>query len=192
MSLKQRLLSTARRQPVDRIPTYFRASKVLTRRLMAQFGIDPAGGLDSAEALLAQTGVDFWASGSRGDAWATFLPAYRGPQPQPPHITDASYFYTLGIPVISSGAGEMSFKAPAFVDPPLARVERASDIPAGHLTHRLAHFDFDNMINSRLTCYHFSMRGCATLARRADLLEMVRGCFTDWPQRGSLVPAPRY
>ena len=147
MNSKQRYLAAAQRQPVDRIPTHFRASKVLTRRLMAYFGIDPAGGLGSAEALLAQLGADFWASGSRADAWATFLPAYRGPQPQPPHITDASYFYTLGIPVISSGADELGFEYPAFVDPPLARVERASDIPAGYLTQRLTYFDFDNLVN---------------------------------------------
>jgi len=147
MNAKQRYLAAARRQPVDRIPTHFRASKVLTRRLMAHFGIDPAGGLGSAEALLARLGADFWASGSRADAWATFLPAYRGPQPRPPHITDASYFYTLGIPVISSGADELGFEYPAFVDPPLAHAERASDIPAGYLTQRLVHFDFDHMVN---------------------------------------------
>jgi uroporphyrinogen-III decarboxylase len=147
MNSKQRYLAAAQRQPVDRIPTHFRASKVLTRRLMAYFGIDPAGGLGSAEALLARLGADFWASGSRADAWATFLPAYRGPQPQPPHIIDASYFYTLGVPVISSGADELGFEYPAFVDPPLARAERASDIPAGYLTQRLTHFDFDNLIN---------------------------------------------
>ena len=147
MNPRQRYLAAARRQPVDRIPTHFRASKVLTRRLMAHYGLDPAGGLGSAEALLAQLGADFWASGSRADAWATFLPAYRGPQPQPPHITDASYFYTLGIPVISSGTDAQGFEYPAYVDPPLARVERASDIPAGYLTQRLTHFDFDNLVN---------------------------------------------
>jgi hypothetical protein len=150
MNPKHRYFAAARRQPVDRIPTHFRASKVLTRRLMTHFGIDPAGGLDSAEALLAQVGADFWASGSRVDAWATFLPAYRGPQPQPPHITDASYFYTLGIPAISSGADDRGFEYPAFVDPPLARAERASDIPAGYLTQRLAHFDFANLVNRQV------------------------------------------
>ena len=58
MNSKQRYLAAAQRQPVDRIPTHFRASKVLTRRLMAYFGIDPAGGLGSAEALLARLGAD--------------------------------------------------------------------------------------------------------------------------------------
>jgi hypothetical protein len=75
------------------------------------------------------------------------LPAYRGPQLKPPHISDASYFYTLGIPVVSSGAGEMGFEYPAYVGPPLAQVERASDIPLGYLTQRLAHFDFAHMIS---------------------------------------------
>jgi len=147
MNPKQRFCAAARRQPVDRIPTHFRASKVLTRRLMAHFGIDAAGDLASAEALLARLGADFWASGSRPDAWATFLPAYRGPQPQAPCITDAAYFYTLGIPVIRSGVDELGFEYPAYVDPPLARVERASDIPIGYLTQRLKDFDFDSMVN---------------------------------------------
>ena len=120
---------------------------MLVRRLMAHFGLDPAGGLASAEALLQRLGADFWASGSRVDAWATFLPAYRGPLPQPPYVSDAAYFYTLSIPAVIGGVDEVGFEYPAYVDPPLARVERASDIPAGYLTQRLAYFDFDSMVN---------------------------------------------
>ena len=170
MNPRQRYFAAARRQPVDRIPTHFRASKVLTRRLMAYFGIDPAGGLGSAEALLARLGADFWASGSRADAWATFLPAYRGPQPQPPHSTDASYFYTLGIPVLGSGADAQGFEYPAYVDPPLARVERASDIPAGYLTQRLKDFDFDNMVNRQAGAPQAAGEplSCEALAARDD------------------------
>jgi hypothetical protein len=144
---KLRYLAAARRQPVDRIPTHFRGSKVLVRRLMAHFGLDPGGGLASAEALLECLGADFWASGSRADAWATFLPAYRGPQPQAPHVVDASYFYTLGIPAVVGGVNELGFEYHTYVDPPLARVERATDVPAGYLTQRLADFDFDRMVN---------------------------------------------
>ncbi len=145
MNRKQRYLAAARRQPVDRIPTHFRGSKVLARRLMAHFGLDPAGGLDAAEALLAHLGADFWASGSRPDAWATFLPTYRGPQPQAPYITDAACFYTLGIPAVSAEVDALEY--PAYVEPPLAGIERASDIPAGYLTQRLAYFDFDCTVN---------------------------------------------
>jgi hypothetical protein len=147
MNYRERYLAAARRRPVDRIPTHFRSSKVLARRLMAHFELDPAGGLPSAEALLGRLGADFWASGSRVDAWATFLPAYVGPAPQPPYVADGAYLYTLGIPAIKGGVDELGFEYPAYVDPPLARVERASDIPAGYLTQRLPFFDFDCMIN---------------------------------------------
>ncbi len=147
MNPHQRYLSAARRQPVDRIPGQFRGSKVLVRRLMAHFGLDPAAGLPSARALLTHLGADFWASGSRVDAWATFLPAYRGPAPQAPYVADASYFYTLGVPAILGGVDEVGFEYPAYVAPPLAQVERASDIPAGYLTRRLPYFDFECMIN---------------------------------------------
>ncbi len=114
---------------------------------MAHFGLDPAGGLAAAEALLDCLGADFWASGSRVDAWATFLPAYRGPAPAGRYVPDGAYFYTLGIPAIAGGVDELGFEYPAYADPPLARVERASDIPAGFLMGRLADFDFSKMVN---------------------------------------------
>ena len=147
MNPRQRYLAAARRQPVDRVPTHFRASKALTRRLFAHFGIDPAGGLSSARDLLACLGADFWASGSRPDAWATFLPAYTGPAPQPPYIADAAYFSTIGVPVIRGGVDEIGFDYPAYVDPPLARITRAADLPANYLTNLLPHFDFSAMLN---------------------------------------------
>ncbi len=147
MNPKQRYLAAARRQPVDRIPTHFRGAKVLARRLMAHFGLDPAGSLGTAEALVANLGTDFWSSGSRPDAWATFLPTYRGPQPQAPYVTDASAFYTLGIPAIVGGVDALGFEYAAYVEPPLAGIERASDIPAGYLTRRLAYFDFEALVN---------------------------------------------
>ena len=147
MNHKQRYLAAARRQTVDRIPTHFRASKVLAKRLIAHFGLDPAGGLTSAHALLDCLGADFWASGSRPDAWATFLPAYTGPLPQAPYMADAAYFFTAGVPVVKGGLDEIGFEYPAYVEPPLATVERASDIPANYLTRRLSLFDFDRLIN---------------------------------------------
>ena len=63
MDRRTRYFAAARRQPVDRIPTHFRASKVLVRRLMEHFSIDPAGSLASADALLDCLGADHWASG---------------------------------------------------------------------------------------------------------------------------------
>lgn len=147
MNPKQRYLDAARRQPVDRVPTLFRASKVLVRRLYAHFGIDPSGGLSSAQTLLDRLGADFWASGSRVDAWATYLPAYTGPLPQAPYVADASFFYTLGVPAVRGGVDDIGFEYAAFVDPPLAWVERASDIPAGYLTNRLRFFDFEGSAN---------------------------------------------
>ncbi len=151
MNPRQRYLAAARRQPVDRVPTHFRASKALTRRLFAHFGIDPTGGLTSARALLACLGADFWASGSRPDAWATFLPAYTGPQPQPPCISDAAYFSTIGVPVVRGGVDEIGFDYPAYVDPPLASIARASDLPANYLTNLLPRFDFSTLLNRQST-----------------------------------------
>jgi uroporphyrinogen-III decarboxylase len=147
MNPHHRYLAAAHRHPVDRVPTHFRASKVLARRLCAHFGLDPAGGLASARDLLACLGADFWASGSRPDAWATFLPAYTGPAPQPPYIADAAYFSTVGVPVIRGGLDELGFDYPAYVDPPLAHVVHASEFPDNYLTNLLPHFDFSTMLN---------------------------------------------
>jgi uroporphyrinogen decarboxylase len=144
---RQRYLAAARRQPVDRIPTHFRGSRVLVRRLMAHFGIDPAAGVAAQEALLSCLGADFMASGSRADALATYLPLYTGPAPGPPYLADASYFYTLGIPSVPASVDEAGFVYPVYVAPPLAGAGRASDIPPGYLTRRLADFDFDVMVH---------------------------------------------
>src|SRR5512146_2622457 len=102
MDNRERFFAAAHRRPVDRVPTHFRGSKVLVRQLMAHFGLEPSGGLTAAEALLNCLGADFWASGSRIDAWATFLPAYRGPAPAGRFVADAAYFYTLGIPAVAA------------------------------------------------------------------------------------------
>jgi len=147
MDRRTRYFAAARRQPVDRIPTHFRASKVLVRRLMEHFSIDPAGSLASADALLDCLGADHWASGSRIDAWATFTPRYVGPLLPAPYIPDAACFHTLGIPAVPGGVGELGFEYPAYTNPPLASAERASDIPSGYLIRRLAYYNFARMVN---------------------------------------------
>ena len=147
MNKRERYLAAAHRQGVDRIPTLFRSSKVLARRLMAHFGLDPTGELASAQALLAQLGADCWASGSRIGYYSTFVPKYTGSRPQPPHVEDAAYFFTLGIPAVTGEVAEYGFDYPAYVAPPLAGAEAPTDIPTGYLTRRLAWFDFDCMVN---------------------------------------------
>ena len=147
MDKKERYFAAVARREVDRIPTSFRASRVFARRLMAYLNIDPAGGLQSARATLAQIGADFWLPGSRICNYATFFPRYVGPCPQLPHVEDGSQFYTLGIPAVRGAVDDFGFEYPAFVDPPLASAERPTDIPPGYLTARLDLFDFECMIN---------------------------------------------
>ena len=77
-----------------------------------------------------------------------YFPAHlRGPAPEGRYVSDAAFFYTLGVPAIAGSVDELGFEYPAYVDPPLARAERASDIPAGYLTQRLPYFDFSRIVN---------------------------------------------
>jgi hypothetical protein len=147
---KQRLLSAVRFQGVDRLPTSFRATKPLARRLMGHFGIDESLGLAGRRELLGRIGADFWSTGSKIGYNSTFVPYYTGPRPSAPYIEDGSKFYTLGIGVARGRVEAYDFEYPVYIDPPLAKAESASDIAGGTLMSRLELFDFDVMVN-RLT-----------------------------------------
>ena len=73
------------------------------------------------------------------------LPAYRGPQPRRP-ISLTVILLHPGHPGHQRGVDELGLSIPLMSIHPGA-VERASDIPAGYLTRRLANFDFDSMVN---------------------------------------------
>jgi uroporphyrinogen decarboxylase len=147
---KERALAAVRRKPVDRIPTTFRANKVLSEHLMERLGFgNPKDFAGNRERFLGELKADFWSSGTKVDKFSAFSPKYLGPPPQAPYVDDGTSFYKIGI---RAKPGEMEGFGVSYplvgVDPPLAGAQSHSDIPKGFLMERLGLFDFGVMGNS--------------------------------------------
>jgi hypothetical protein len=144
---KERLLAAIHRQPVDRIPFSFRASKPFARRMVQRLGLEEDWGPGLRHEFLRRIGADTWATGSKLGAWSTFVPRYVGPSPSPPMIQDPSNFFALGIGVKRHVAEEYGFEYPVYEAPPLAAVASAAAVPGGLLMSRLGLFDFECIVN---------------------------------------------
>jgi uroporphyrinogen decarboxylase len=149
MTKKERVLAAARRKPVDRIPTSFRANKVLSEHLMEHFGFEnPKDFAGNRESFLGKLGADFWSSGTKVDKFSTFTPKYLGPPPQAPYVDDGTSFYKIGIRAKPGKMEAYGVDYPLVgVDPPLAGALSPSDIKKGFLMERLGLFDFGVMQN---------------------------------------------
>lgn len=152
MTKKERVIAAIRRKPVDRIPTTFRANKVLSDILMRHLGFTdqrPADLAGSRKPFLDKLKADFWSSGTKVDRFSTFSPKYLGPSPQPPYVDDGTSFYKIGIRAKRGKMEGYGVEYPLVgVDPPLAGALSPSDIPKGFLMERLELFDFGVMKNA--------------------------------------------
>jgi uroporphyrinogen-III decarboxylase len=149
MNPKERVLAAIRRKAVDRVPTTFRANKMLAERLLRHFGFQaPADFARHRQEFLGRLGAAFWSSGTKIDRFSAFTPKYLGPPPQAPYVDDGTSFYKIGIHARAERmpACDLSYAVPG-VDPPLGGVSTASDIPKGFLMGRLEQFDFASMVN---------------------------------------------
>ena len=147
MNSKDRFLSAVKFKGVDRLPCSFRATSPLSSRLFSFLNIPETSGLTARRALLDVLGADFWSSGSKIDALATFVPTYLGEKPQQPFIEDKSLFYTLGIGVVRGQVDAYHFDYPAYTHPPLATIRSPNELQPHFLTSKLDQFDFHRYIN---------------------------------------------
>ena len=146
---KERIVAAICRRNVDRIPTSFRANKVLAERLLRLFHFEPPADFARHQrGFLARLGADFWSSGTKIDRFSAFTPKYLGPPPQAPYVDDGTSFYKIGINARAEHLPgfELTYPVPG-VDPPLASVSTSADIPQGFLLPRLEAFDFASMVN---------------------------------------------
>jgi hypothetical protein len=147
LNSKERFLSAVKFKGVDRLPCSFRATSPLSKRLFSFLNIPETSGLSARRALLDVLGADFWSSGSKIDALATFVPTYEGEKPQQPFIEDKSLFYTLGIGVVLGQVDAYHFDYPVYTRPPLATVQSPNELGPHFLTSKLDQFDFHRYIN---------------------------------------------
>jgi uroporphyrinogen decarboxylase len=149
MTRKQRILAAIRRQPVDRLPTTFRANRYVAERLMQRLGFeDPKDLARHRQPFLDRLGADFWSSGTKPDKFSAFTPLYTGPPPQPPYVDDGTSFYKIGIHSAPASMPGYDIPYPLLgVDPPLAAAGSPSDIRPGFLMERLKLFDFGRPVN---------------------------------------------
>jgi uroporphyrinogen decarboxylase len=145
---KERVISAIGFQGVDRIPSSYRGLKPITESLMKHFGIEGYKVFSKNYlTFLERLGADFWAMGHNLCYFSTFHPRYIGPPPEPPYIPDGVLYYTLGINAKLVRVEQYNYEYAAYVDPPLAHIERVSDIKKGFLRDKLNLFDFGDMVN---------------------------------------------
>ena len=147
MTRKERLFRAIECKEVDRIPTTLRVSKGLAEKILRHFGVpNPTDFAANHRVMLELTGADFWSSGTKVDKFATFFPAYHGPQPQAPYVADNNSYYAIGIKASAGNIAGFDIEYPHLgVDPPLADAASPHDIPDDFFSSRLDLFDFNDM-----------------------------------------------
>lgn len=156
MNKKERVISAIQFKQVDRIPTSYRASEHLTRKLFDHFGMTNAKNIgEHYKSFLERLGSDYWASGTKVDKFSTFIPKFNGPKPEKPYVDDGTYFYTIGIRSKLAKMQGFDIEYPNVgIDPPLEDLDSHSDLKSGFLTSKLDLFDFNNMYNKYRNITH--------------------------------------
>jgi hypothetical protein len=148
MNKKERVLAAVHFKGVDRVPTSYRGLKHVSESLLRYFGFEEYT-LFSKNYIefLKKLGADFWGMGHNICYFSTFHPRYLGPPPKSPYIRDGVLYYTVGIRAKLVKIEKYNYEYAAYVDPPLANAQSASDIKKGFLTSRIDLFDFNTMVN---------------------------------------------
>jgi uroporphyrinogen decarboxylase len=148
MNKKERVLAAINFKEVDKIPTSYRGLKYISESLLKHFGIpDHSVFSKNYRSFLKKLGADFWAMGHNLCYFSTFHPAYKGPLPKKPYIPDGLMYHALGINAKLVRVDKYNYEYAAYVDPPLALVESASELEKGFLTSKLDQFDYNAMLN---------------------------------------------
>jgi uroporphyrinogen decarboxylase len=187
MTKKERALAAIKFKSVDKIPSAYRGLSNLSIRLNKHFGFEePENLVKNYKKLIEAIGADFYASGSKICKFTTYTARYLGPEPQKPYVKDHAYYYQLGAnsKYGEGGDGEKSIIYDVVTDPPLALLEKASDIKDGFLTERLAFFDFgyfDNKYGSKDLSYDGFLNSSDEFICMGNLAHLFMIC---WALRG--------
>jgi uroporphyrinogen decarboxylase len=148
MTPKERLLYAVRFNGVDEIPTSYRGSAYLSKKICEHFGINYCDDyIKNYKEIIRNLGADFYSSGSKIGKFSTFVPKYIGPKPEAPYVEDHALYYQIGANSIIGESKDKRLVYEVVVDPPLAYAEDANDIKDGFLTEKLEQFDFSKFEN---------------------------------------------
>ncbi len=149
MNKKERIIAAIELKDVDRIPSTFRASDCLAKKLMDHFAIsDPQDFGKNHAQLLQHLKADYWSTGTKLDKFSILLPKYKGSVPKDPYMDDGNYFYTIGIRSKKATMAAYQVDYPNIgVEPPLSDIGSTADLKPGFLTSKLDLFEFDKMQN---------------------------------------------
>jgi len=149
MKKKDRLKAAIDFKNVDRIPTSYRGSDYISKKLADFFGIKDSSNLKANYRLLLKSiKADFWSSGSKIGKFSTFFPTYIGDEPKSPYINDGQLFYTIGINSKIGTISNYDIKYINFgVDPPLSNIDNPGDLKSEFLMSKISLFDFKSMKN---------------------------------------------
>ena len=150
MNKRDRIISSIKLRPVDRIPTSYRGVNCLSESLMKYFNIKGEGSFyneENRKALLEKLGTDLWSDTVRPDKFNSFHPFYNGSLPEPPYANDGSLFYTLGIKSRSTRIEKYKYEYSYIAESPLKKISRISELKKNSLFSRLDFFDFEIMVN---------------------------------------------
>lgn len=161
MNKKERLLKAIQNKRIDRIPTFYRGTEYISRKLMSYFKINENGEISKHyKKFLKELNTDFWFSGSQLGNFSIFTPTYNGPKPNKPFIEDNAMFYTLGINVTLGQIKKYNFYFPVYNEKnaPLADIDSPNEIRKNFLTSKLDLFDFKNMRNKKADISYEELR----------------------------------
>jgi uroporphyrinogen decarboxylase len=148
MNKKERVKAAISFKEVDKIPTSYRGLKFVSESLLKYFGFKDYNIFSkNYRPFLEKLGADFWAMGHNLCYFSTFHPRYNGPPPKKPYIPDGLLYYALGINAKLARVDKYNYEYAAYVDPPLASADSASDLEKGFLTSKLDLFDYNTTVN---------------------------------------------
>ncbi len=151
MNIKERIKNAVNFKSVDRIPTAYRGIPYLSKSLMKYFGYKDNGNLmHEYKGFLKKLGADIWSTGHSPGYFSYYIPECNYHLLDNNYVEDRGYLFALGIKSKYKNIKEYDFNTLDFCEPPLARVEYASELKEGFLSSKLDYFNFKKFINLRM------------------------------------------
>lgn len=148
MDRKERTLKAIRLKEIDRIPTTYRGMKYVTKALMKYLGIGDTEDFGKIKSdFLEKLGSNYWGMGIIFAIFRLSMLSIMAQFQTAPISRMIFFLCTWDQSYCKKKQKSYDYEYPRFIDPPLGRIEEASEIEDGFLLSKLKHFDFSSMDN---------------------------------------------